>query len=204
MEFNEKLQQLRKQSNLTQEQLAEKLYVSRTAISKWESGKGYPNIESLRSVSEIFAVSIDDLLSNSELIILAESENRSNMTKIYSLIYAILDLMVIAFIFLPLYGQLEGTFIRAVNLFAFTDTSQLFLIIYWSIFIVIIGLGLVQLLLANLDQEKWQKLSAKSSFALEAVAICFFAASREPYVTTLLFLFFMIKIVFLIKSAQMK
>lgn len=40
MEFNEKLQKLRKQRGLTQEELAEKLYVSRTAISKWESGKG--------------------------------------------------------------------------------------------------------------------------------------------------------------------
>lgn len=38
MEFNEKLQQLRKQNNMTQEQLAEKLYVSRAAVSKWESG----------------------------------------------------------------------------------------------------------------------------------------------------------------------
>ena len=47
MEFNEKLQILRKQKGLTQEDLAEKLYVSRTAISKWESGRGYPNIESL-------------------------------------------------------------------------------------------------------------------------------------------------------------
>ncbi len=42
MEFNEKLQQLRKKNNLTQEQLAEQLFVSRTAVSKWESGKGYP------------------------------------------------------------------------------------------------------------------------------------------------------------------
>lgn len=45
MEFNEKLQHLRKQKHLTQEQLAEKLYVSRAAVSKWESGvsqtKGY-------------------------------------------------------------------------------------------------------------------------------------------------------------------
>lgn len=45
MEFNEKLQQLRTGKNLTQEQLAEQLYVSRTAISKWESGKGYPKGE---------------------------------------------------------------------------------------------------------------------------------------------------------------
>ena len=53
MEFNEKLQQLRTGKNLTQEQLAEQLYVSRTAISKWESGKGYPNIETL-SRSSVF------------------------------------------------------------------------------------------------------------------------------------------------------
>lgn len=54
MEFNEKLQQLRIGKNLTQQQLAEQLYVSRTAISKWESGKGYPNIESLKCISRFF------------------------------------------------------------------------------------------------------------------------------------------------------
>lgn len=41
MEFHEKLQELRKQKNLTQEELSEILFVSRTAISKWESGRGY-------------------------------------------------------------------------------------------------------------------------------------------------------------------
>ncbi len=54
MEFNEKLQQLRIGKNLTQQQLAEQLYVSRTAISKWESGKGYPNIESLKCFPDFF------------------------------------------------------------------------------------------------------------------------------------------------------
>ena len=51
MEFNEKLQELRKNKNLTQEQLAEMLFVSRTAISKWESGRGYPSIDSLKEIS---------------------------------------------------------------------------------------------------------------------------------------------------------
>ena len=74
MEFNEKLQQLRTGKNLTQEQLAEQLYVSRTAISKWESGKGYPNIESLKCISKFFSVTIDELLSGEELITLAETE----------------------------------------------------------------------------------------------------------------------------------
>ena len=60
MEFNEKLQGLRKNKGLTQEELAEALYVSRTAISKWESGRGYPSIDSLKDISKFFSVSIDD------------------------------------------------------------------------------------------------------------------------------------------------
>ena len=51
MEFNEKLQELRKQRGLTQEELAEFLFVSRTAVSKWESGRGYPSIDSLKEIS---------------------------------------------------------------------------------------------------------------------------------------------------------
>ena len=66
MEFHEKLQQLRKKKGLTQEQLAAQLYVSRTAISKWESGRGYPNLESLKSISKLFSISIDELLPTSE------------------------------------------------------------------------------------------------------------------------------------------
>jgi transcriptional regulator with XRE-family HTH domain len=60
MEFHEKLQELRKSRGLTQEELAEALYVSRTAISKWESGRGYPSIDSLKEISNYFSVSIDD------------------------------------------------------------------------------------------------------------------------------------------------
>ena len=61
-----------------------------TAISKWESGKGYPNIESLKCNSKFFSVTIDELLSGEELITLAETENRSNLKKIYSFIYGCL------------------------------------------------------------------------------------------------------------------
>ena len=68
MEFNEKLQELRKQKGLTQEELAELLYVSRTAISKWESGRGFPNIESLKAISKFFSVSLDKLLSGEEIL----------------------------------------------------------------------------------------------------------------------------------------
>ena len=127
MEFNEKLQQLRTGKNLTQEQLAEQLYVSRTAISKWESGKGYPNIESLKCISKFFSVTIDELLSGEELITLAETENRSNLKKIYSFIYGILDMMAVTFILLPLYGNLVDGYTNSVNLLSFTDTTPIYL-----------------------------------------------------------------------------
>ena len=60
MELNEKLQELRKKKGLTQEELAQALYVSRTAISKWESGRGYPNLDSLRGISKFFGVTVDE------------------------------------------------------------------------------------------------------------------------------------------------
>ena len=77
MEFNEKLQELRKARGLTQEELAEALFVSRTAISKWESGRGYPSIDSLKQIANYFSISIDELLSGERLITIAENENRT-------------------------------------------------------------------------------------------------------------------------------
>ena len=71
MEFCEKLQELRKSRGLTQEELAEALFVSRTAISKWESGRGYPSIDSLKEISGYFSVTIDDLLSAEKIIFIA-------------------------------------------------------------------------------------------------------------------------------------
>ena len=124
MEFNEKLQHLRKQHNMTQEQLAEKLYVTRAAVSKWESGKGYPNIESLKAISSLFAISIDELLSGNELLELAATENRSNLKRIYNIIGGVVDLLAIVFIFLPLYRKTQGDFIYSVNLLSFTEITN--------------------------------------------------------------------------------
>ena len=176
MEFNAKLQQLRTGKNLTQEQLAEQLYVSRTAISKWESGKGYPNIESLKCISKFFSVTIDELLSGEELITLAETENRSNLKKIYSFIYGILDMMAVTFILLPLYGNL----------------------------IVLIALGIAKLMCVCFEKESWSNIITKCSLVLSTLFICFFAAARQPYVTALMFLLFVAKIFVWIKQTQTK
>ena len=81
MEFNEKLQELRKRRSLTQEELAEALYVSRTAISKWESGRGYPSIDSLKAIYRYFSVSIDELICSEEILTAAEDEKRAFVSR---------------------------------------------------------------------------------------------------------------------------
>ena len=62
MSLSENLQNLRKIKNMSQEELAEKLNVSRQAVSKWESGSGYPETEKIISICEIFDCSMDELV----------------------------------------------------------------------------------------------------------------------------------------------
>lgn len=62
MTFGEKLFKLRKEKGFSQEALAEKLNTTRQAISKWENNQGYPETEKLLMLSNIFELSVDDLL----------------------------------------------------------------------------------------------------------------------------------------------
>ena len=62
MTFGKKLSSLRKQANLTQTDLAEKLNVSRQAVTKWENGSGLPDLDNIKKISSIFNVSVDELL----------------------------------------------------------------------------------------------------------------------------------------------
>ena len=64
MTFAEKLKSIRKQAGMSQEQLAEKLGVSRQAVTKWETDAGIPDIENMMKISALFGISIDELLSN--------------------------------------------------------------------------------------------------------------------------------------------
>ena len=84
MEFHEKLQELRKRKGLTQEELSEALFVSRTAVSKWESGRGFPGIDSLKAISSYFSVSLDELLSGEELLAIAENDHMERERRLRS------------------------------------------------------------------------------------------------------------------------
>ncbi len=67
MKFHEKLQKLRKEKGMSQESLAEILNVSRQAISKWESGQSYPEMDKLIALSEMFSITLDNLVKDGEI-----------------------------------------------------------------------------------------------------------------------------------------
>ena len=157
MEFHEKFQELRKSRGLTQEELAEALFVSRTAISKWESGRGYPSIDSLKEISRYFSVSIDDLLSGDQLIFIAEKENKSNLNSVCDLLLGFVDLFSLMLIFLPLYSKPVNGYIYSVNLLGYVDNNTFIIKTYWALFISLTIIGIVKILMVYFNLKRVKK-----------------------------------------------
>ncbi|MBQ2288827.1 MAG: helix-turn-helix transcriptional regulator [Lachnospiraceae bacterium] len=199
MEFHEKLQELRKNRGMTQEELAAVLYVSRTAVSKWESGRGYPSIDSLKEISKFFSVSIDDLLSGEKLLSIAEKENKSNIRNICDLLFGVVDLCSFMLILLPLYPNTVDGFVYSVNLLAYTETTPFNRAIYWFLFSPLIIIGGVKILLTKLGIEEKHKMMTGISMLLSIVMVLFLAMAREAYAIMLAFMLLVIKGVLLLK-----
>lgn len=200
MEFYEKLQELRKSRGLTQEELAEALYVSRTAVSKWESGRGYPSIDSLKDISSYFSVSIDELLSGEKLLSIAERENKSNMQNLCDMLIGILDLLSVTLIVLPLYPNPIDGYIFSVNLFSYTETTSFNRFVYWGLFTTLMAAGIAKILLTRLKIVKGRKLLTAGSMGLSILAVLFLAMTREAYAVTMAFLLFVTKGILLWKN----
>lgn len=199
MEFNEKLQGLRKSKGLTQEELAEILYVSRTAVSKWESGRGLPNIDSLKEISKFFSVSIDDLLSGEKILSLAEKENKSNIRNICDLLFGVTDLFSFILIVLPLYPNTVNGHIYSVNLSSYTETSSINLFFYWTVFILLILLGFCKLILTKMKNERLNKVLTVASLSINISAVLLLAVTREVYALIVVFLMFTAKTILILK-----
>ena len=204
MEFGEKIQKLRNQNKWTQEQLAEKLYVSRTAVSKWESGKGYPNIDSLKDIAKLFNKTIDELLSSEEIIDIAKRENTSNIKRTNNLIYGLLDIISVLFIFLPLYAHKAENFVYSVSLISTNDISNIIKVAYIVILSILSLIGIAELIMNFVDNKKFQRIVNSISLIVETISILFFAISRQTYLTAIIFIILIIKIVVIIKNISNK
>ena len=200
MEFNEKLQQLRKQKGLTQEELAERLYVSRTAISKWESGRGFPNIESLKAISKYFSVSLDELLSGDEILAIAEKDHKEREYTVRDLVFGLLDCAMALLLFLPFFGQKATGAIQNVSLLGLTSVQPYLRAIYLIDVFAMIAMGVVTLALQNCRQLFWLRNKHIASMVLSVISVCLFIISQQPYAAVVTFAFLIIKAFILIKQ----
>ena len=195
MELSKKIKQIRNDNKLTQEQFAEKMLVSRTAVSKWENGTCYPSIDSLKYMSQTFNISLDKLLSSEEILEIAKTENQSNISKYNGLLFCLLDIVRIIFIFLPLYSYKTNDFVYSVSLFNSNDLGSILKIIFMLIYIMFLILGIIELIF---NYKGNNGLINKISLFLDVISIFILLFTKQTYVIALMFLIFIIKIVMLL------
>ena len=192
MEFSEKLQELRKSRSMTQEELAEALFVSRTAISKWESGRGYPSIDSLKEISRFFSVTIDDLICSDEMITVAENDKKEFVSKYISLICNALDILLAILLFIPAFGNGSASS-ETVSLLGLSGITP------WlkTVFVVIIGItilnGICGVIIANLNKPAWNRHRLVTGVVLSIFSVTVFIVTRQPYAGIVCFAFLVIK-----------
>ena len=200
MEFHEKLQEFRKQKGLTQEELAEALFVSRTAVSKWESGRGYPNIDSLKAIAKYFSVTIDELLSGDEVLTIAEEEGQKKALQLQDRVFGLLDCGTALLLFLPFFGQKADGVIREVSLLALSGIRLYMQIAYFAVVTGLIAAGILTLALQTCDRSMWVRYKRKLSLCLNAAGTLLFMMSLQPYAAAFLFVFLVIKVLLLMKK----
>ena len=202
MEFNQKLQELRKHKGMTQEELAKTLYVSRTAISKWESGRGYPSIESLRAIAKFFSVSVDDLLSSNDVLTLAEEEGKQKEKRMRDLIFGLLDVSMLLLLFLPFFATRIDNAVINSSLVALDGVQPYVKIIYFCFVVIIPLFGVLTLVLQASQGAVWLKIKTKISLFLGTFSVLIFIVTLQPYAAAFAFVLITIKaIVILIKRA---
>ena len=196
MEFNEKLQELRKQKGLTQDELAKALYVSRTAISKWESGRGYPSIDSLKAIAKFFSVTLDDLLSSEKILEIAKKDNAQNVSRFKNLVFGLIDTSALMLLFLPIFADRADNFVRSTSLLDLDVTQPYLKIIFFSVIIVTAIIGVLMLALQNTRITEHLKII---SLAISATATLAFILTLQAYVAIFVLVLLIIKGFLLIK-----
>ena len=200
MEFNEKLQELRKQRGLTQEELAQRLYVTRTAVSKWESGRGYPNIESLKAIAKFFSVTLDELLSSDEVLNIAEENQKQTNNRFRDAALGILDLCASLLLILPVFAERGGAIVRSSLLITLHTVQPYLKIMYYVLVVGMIVWGILTLALQTCEAVLWTKIKIKISLTLSAASVVLFTMSLQPYAAVFMFVMLVIKALTLIKS----
>lgn len=199
MEFNQKLHRLRKDKNLTQEELARALFVSRTAVSKWESGRGLPSIDLLKEIAKFFSVTVDELISGEKIISLAQKEAKTKLKNLCDLFFGFADLLCILLIVLPLYPLMQGGYVYSVCLFDGAQISTSILVVCWIGYSILILLGIAKIVLKRLKVDAGRKAIFSLSLTIGVILVLFLAVARLVYGVVVAFVLLAIKCVLMFK-----
>ena len=199
MLFNEKLQNLRKNKGVTQEDLAKSLFVSRTAVSKWESGRGYPNIDSLKAIAKYFGVSVDELLSCEEVLVVAQENQKKNQQTFKSIIFGLADAFCSFLLFLPLFANRNGQAVTPCSVTQLTQIQPYIKVLFLTLIILTSAYGIFALTLQNFENIRWEKCKFKISLLLSSALLFVFVLTLQPYATIYVIFAFAIKTATLVK-----
>ena len=191
MEFHIKLQQLRKQAGLTQEELAQQLYVSRAAVSKWESGRGYPNIDSLKAIADFFSVTVDQLLSSDEALTLAEHDGKARLERTRALIWGLMDLCMGLLLILPLFADRSQTVIRAVSLWQLEGAAPWMKGSLCAVILASMTIGII-----TLATRRYARLS----LVCGGLAVLLPVLTLHPYAAVFALVLLAVKVFFLLRQ----
>ena len=192
MEFGGKLQELRKSRSLTQEELAEALFVSRTAVSKWESGRGYPGIDSLKEISRYFGVTIDELICSDEMVSLAENEKIEVSKRYVLLLCGLLDILHAIMFFVPMFGNGTGSS-ETLSMFGLTGINPVIKTVFFMITGVVVLNGITGVVIAEFGRPVRNRCRLVMLIVPSILAVTTFIAARQPYAGIIAFSLLVIK-----------
>ena len=178
MQLAQKIQRIRKENNLTQEQFAEMIYVSRTAVSKWETGRGEPSIDSLQMIARAFNISLDDLLSSEELVVIAKKENNENISRLTGYVDACISISALLAIVLPLYK----TYLDGIYCSSYIGNIGGWQGILFCILPIIISVsGLLQFVFISINCKGFMMSIKVVSFVTIIISVLVHILSLQPY-----------------------
>lgn len=196
MEFNEKLQALRREQNMTQEELAKELFVSRTAVSKWESGRGYPNIDSLRAIAKFFSVSVDELISDGELLKKAKKSSERGLM-LRRIGFCVFDILALSLVFLPLFRFRAGCLEISLPLISVGGGN--FRGVYLALAMTVAVIGALNLVFTAFKMEVMRNCATLASVILGCVMLLALIGGGHVYASAIAFVLLACKSVLLIK-----
>ena len=149
-------------------------------MSKWESGRGYPSIDSLKELSRFFSVTIDELISPDEIVIAAERDKEEFVGRYSSLICGVIDVLLAMLLFIPAFGNGSDD-PSAVSLLALSGISPWVKGAFAVIVATTILCGFIEVAVSNLDKPSWSRVLQAIGISLSVACVAVFIVARQPY-----------------------